>query len=135
MFLFDTMVLSETFKRRPDANVVRWLTANRTASVHISVLSVGEITRGICKLEPTDPQRAEDYRDWMMGVLNDYRERMLPITVDIMQAWGVLTHRFQNTNPDLLIAATALVHDLTVVTRNLRHFEATGVRLFNPYDA
>ena len=134
MLLLDTRVLSETFKPRPHPSVLSWLEANRNSSIHISVLSVGEITRGIRKLEPTAGRRAEEYRNWLETVLTDYEGRILPITVEIMQVWGSLTYELKNTNPELLIAATALEHDLTVVTRNTRHFAATGAKLLNPYE-
>ena len=134
MFLFDIMVLSETFKPRPHPGALSWLDANRNASSHISVLSVGEITRGICKLDSESPHRADEYRSWLQTILTDYEGRVLPITIGVMRVWGRLTHELKNTNPDLLIAATALEHDLTVVTRNIRHFRPTGVNLLNPYE-
>lgn len=133
MYLIDTMVLSESFKARPHDHVLSWLESIRWSPSYISVLSVGEISRGIRKLEKLDSRRADDYRAWLDTILADYQGRILPVTIPIMRIWGLLTRDLKNTNPDLLIAATALEHDLTVVTRNLRHFEPTGVKLFNPY--
>jgi predicted nucleic acid-binding protein len=86
------------------------------------------------KLEKSDPSRALAYREWLEGILTDYSERILPITTSTMRVWGPLTYDLRNTNPDLLIAATALEHNLTVVTRNIRHFEPTGAKLFSPYE-
>ncbi|MDI6028705.1 type II toxin-antitoxin system VapC family toxin [Corticibacterium sp. UT-5YL-CI-8] len=134
MFLIDTMVLSEGFKPNRDANAIAWLEANADKTLFLSVLSVGEIARGIRKIEDREPQRAGQYRRWLDSVLADYDANILPLTVPIMKRWGVLTFEVGNTAPDLLIAATALEHNLTLVTRNIRDVQNTGVKLLNPYD-
>jgi hypothetical protein len=134
MFLIDTMVLSESFKARPHPDVISWMTSVPERPIFISGVAVGEISRGVRKLERQDTNRAAGYRDWLETILEDYDGRIPPIAIGTMRMWGPLTYDLRHTNPDLLIAATALEHDLTLVTRNIRHFEPTGVKLFNPYE-
>jgi predicted nucleic acid-binding protein len=130
------MVLSEGFKSRPDPNVFRWLETSRERDIaFLSVITVGEISRGIARIEKVEGRRPDRYTAWLEATLSDYGRRVLPITIAIARRWGRLTHELHNTNPDLLIAATALEHDLTVVTRNTRHFEPTGAKLLNPYES
>ncbi|MCO6049078.1 type II toxin-antitoxin system VapC family toxin [Mesorhizobium sp. RP14(2022)] len=133
MFLFDTVVVSESFKTQPNTQVLAWLRSVPSAHVFISVVTAGELQRGIQKLEALEKRRPERFIKWAAETIGHYGDRVLPITVPIARRWGDLSFRLGNTNPDLLIAATALEHDLTVVTRNSRHFEPTGVKLLNPY--
>lgn len=72
--------------------------------------------------------------DWAIETRREFRDRTLAVTIDVAMRWGELYMRLKRRDTDLLIAATALEHDLTVVTRNIRHFEPTGVKLFNPYE-
>lgn len=132
-YLLDTMVVSEPMKNRPDPAVLTWLRAVANEELFLSVLSVGEIVRGIRKIEVVEQMPARRYRAGLQTIIDDFGERIVPIGLDIMRRWGDLSFRLKHTNPDLLIAATALVHDLTIVTRNARHFEPTGAKLFNPY--
>lgn len=135
MFLLDTMVLSESIKARPTPAVVTWLESNRRQALFMSVASVGEITRGIRKLGGRDISRANAYRAWLDDLLARFADNVLPVQISTMKIWGRLSLEQKNSDPDLLIAASALEHDLTLVTRNIRHFEPTGVRLFNPHPA
>lgn len=133
--LLDTMVLSEGFKSRPDPAVLQWLEKSRKRNAaFLSVITIGEISRGIARIEKVEGRRPDRYTAWLESTLLDYGQRVLPVTIEIARRWGRLTNDLRNTNPDLLIAATALEHDLTVVTRNTRHFEPTGAKLLNPYD-
>ncbi|MEX6507207.1 type II toxin-antitoxin system VapC family toxin [Jiella sp. M17.18] len=133
MYLLDTMVLSKGLKRQRHPDVVVWMERSRDEEAFLSVRSLGEIERGICKIANRDPDRSERYRSWLQDTVQAYADRVLPVTEHVARRWGRLSHDLGNANPDLFIAATALVHDLTVVTRNVRHFEPTGVKLFNPY--
>ena len=134
MYLLDTMVFSEAFKRQPHQGVIGWMRRSRDEEAFISVVSIGEIERGIWKIAKSDPARSERYRSWLGDTLRAYADRTLPVTEQIARRWGPMSYELGNANPDLFIAATALVHDLTVVTRNIRHFEPTGVKLLDPYE-
>lgn len=134
--LLDTMVLSEGFKSRPDPVVLKWLEKSRKRNTaFLSVVTIGEVSRGIARIESVEGRRPDRYMAWLESTLSDYGQRVLPVTIEIARRWGRLTNDLRNTNPDLLIAATALEHDLTVVTRNVRHFEPTGAKLLNPYES
>ncbi|MCW4115929.1 type II toxin-antitoxin system VapC family toxin [Aurantimonas sp. MSK8Z-1] len=135
MFLLDTMVMSEGFKRNANQFALEWLERSNDEQTFVSVISLGEIERGIRKLERREPARVQPFRVWLERTLSRFAGRIIPIDEDIARKWGQLSHDLGNANPDLLIAATALTQDLTVVTRNVRHFEPTGVRLLDPYEA
>lgn len=134
MFLLDTDVLSA--HRRPDRAplISNWLARQRTADLHLSVVSVGEIERGIARQRSRNPPFAETLADWLDRVLVLYGDRILGIDAATARRWGRLSALIGHEGADLLIAATALEHGLTVVTRNTRHFEPTGVPVLDPSD-
>jgi toxin FitB len=132
VYLIDTMVLSEYGKRYPDPRVVAWFDAVEAERNYISVISLGEIAAGLAN--PEVPREAiERLQIWEAGLTSAFSQRTLAVTSDIAIRWGRLRMSLGRKDMDLLIAATALEHDLTLVTRNARHFEPTGVRLLNPY--
>ena len=133
MFLLDTDVLSAL--RRPDRSpgLIQWLHAQRLTDLYLSVVTVGEIERGITQQWQRDPRFAQDLARWLDRVLAWYGDRVLPIDVATARRWGQLSSILGHSGADLLIAATALEHGLTVITRNVRHFEPTGVPFINPY--
>ena len=133
MFLIDTVVLSELRKRERSASVVNWITRQRTTDLYLSVLSIGEIERGIVQQQDKNPGFAAALTAWLDKVLNLYGERILPIDLSTCRRWGRLSATIGHDGVDLLIAATALEHGLTVVTRNLRHFTPTGVSVIDPW--
>ena len=104
----------------------------RTADLHISVVTVGEIEHGIAQQQRDNPSFARDLGLWLDRVLSLYGDRILPVDVATARRWGQLSARIGHDGPDLLIAAAAIEHGLTVVTRNVRHFEPTGVAVLNP---
>lgn len=132
MFLVDTDVLS--LLRRPERSpaVGRWVATQRTADLHMSVVSVAEIERGIARQRLRDPTFADVLAAWLDVVLSLYGERILPVDASTARRWGRLSGALGHESTDLLIAATAIEHGLTVVTRNVRHFEPTGVRVLDP---
>ena len=134
MFLLDTDVLSAL--RRGDRNpeVVRWVEKRRTADLHISVVTVGEIERGITQQQRDNPSFARDLGLWLDRVLSLYGDRILTVDVATARRWGQLSAQIGHDGADLLIAATAIEHGLTMVTRNVRHFEPTGVAVLNPLE-
>jgi hypothetical protein len=134
MFLLDTVVLSELRKRDRNPNVVRWLTGTSAKDVFLSAVTVGEIERGIVRQRAKDPAFAEALESWLDRTIQIYVDRILPVDTRIARRWGSLSARIGNDRADLLIAATALEHGLTVVTRNIRHFEPTGVTFIDPFE-
>lgn len=139
-FLLDTNVLSE-FKRRgePDPHVRDWLRAADPDQLWASVLSFGEIRKGIERLAAG--KRRTELEAWLVQDLEQwFEERFLQVTKAIAERWGVLSARSLDKgaplpNIDGLIAATAIEHDLTLVTRNVKNFAGLGVALFNPWEA
>ena len=133
MFLMDTDILSALRRchRHPDA--VRWLDAQRTVDLHLSVVTIGEVERGITQQSRRNPAFAEELGRWLDRVLGWYGDRILPVTLPVERRWGQLSATLGHGGADLLIAATALEHGLMVVTRNARHFEPTGVQVLNPF--
>jgi predicted nucleic acid-binding protein len=134
MYLIDTMVLSETFKRQPNPRAIAWLRRVPSADAFISVLSIGEIERGIAREHRRNRTFADRLLAWLDQVLTDYRDRILVADIAVARRWGRLSQQVGHSGTDLLIAATALEHGLIVATRNRRHFEHTGVEVLNPYE-
>jgi predicted nucleic acid-binding protein len=133
MYLLDTMVISEEAKRRPNENVTSWLRRTESNLLFVSVVSIGEIERGIARQRRQDPQFARRLDGWLHRTERRFADRLLPIDLSAAKLWGQLWDRLGFNGPDLLIAATARRHDLIVVTRNVRHFEHTGVEVQDPY--
>lgn len=133
MYLIDTVVLSELRKSRRDENVVAWFARQRPADLFISVVSIGEIERGIARQREANPPFAAALAAWLDKMLSLYSERILPIDLQAARRWGLLSAVIGNESADLMIAATALEHGLTVVTRNATDFEAAGVPLLDPF--
>ena len=134
MYLVDTVVLSELRKPQRDRGVVAWFERQRTADLFISVISIGEIERGIARQHTTDPGFAVALAAWLDRVLALYSERILPFDLKPARRWGHLSATIGNDSTDLMIAGTALEHGLTVVTRNVSDFEPTGVPVLNPFN-
>ncbi len=135
MFLIDTDVLSALRRRDRHPELVRWLQARRTADLYLSAVTIGEIERGIAQQQRRDPSFARELSLWLDRMLAWYGDRILGVDVPTARRWGRLSGDLGHERADLIIAATALEHGLTVVTRNVRHFEPTGVPVFNPYDS
>jgi hypothetical protein len=134
MILLDTVVLSELRKRNASPEVLAWVGRQRDDELFISVVSLGEIERGIEKKRTTDAAFADQLAQWLDELQRRYADRILPITPAIARRWGQLSARIGNDGVDLLIAATALCHGLKVGTRNVRHFEPAGVGVVNPWE-
>ena len=132
-FLLDTVVLSELRKAKPSRKVVQWIKAQKVDSLFISVVSIGEIERGIERARKADAAFAAELEQWLETLLSLYADRVLQVSANAARLWGRLSAKLGNEGADLLIAATALSHGATVVTRNVKHFVPTGVRVFNPF--
>ena len=134
MYLLDTMVLSELRKRDRHPSVVRWLRGKSADLFFLSAVTIGEIERGITRQRGKDPIFVEALESWLDRLVQTYEDRILPVDTSIARRWGCLSGRLGNEGADLLIAATALEHKLIVVTRNVRHFEPTGVPVIDPFE-
>lgn len=137
MYLVDTNVISE-IRKRTDANAgVREFfrqTIKTQANLYLSVVSVGELRRGVELIRHRgNTRQATRLASWLEQLLSDYADNILDIDAEITQLWGRLRTPHPEHALDKLIAATALLYDLTVVTRNERDFRATGVRVLNPF--
>ena len=135
-YLVDTNVLSELRKgRRCDPGVGSWFADVSSREVYLSALTVGEIRKGIENIRRRDEPTAEVLEAWLSELVSTHSDRILPIDEVIAEQWG----RFNVPDPlpvlDSLLAATASVHGLTLVTRNLKHVERTGVACLNPFSA
>lgn len=129
-------MVSELRKTVPNPNVLAWHQSQAKVEAYVSVLVIGEIRQGIERARPRDPKQAEALERWLAGLASIYRDRVLPITVDIAEEWGRM-----NVSPqrppivDGLMAATARVHELTLVTRNVADVAMTGVSVLNPFES
>jgi len=133
-YLIETNVISELRKGKgADLNVADWFSGVSDEEIFLSVLTIGEIRRGIENVTRRDPTSAKALSAWLAKLLAAHADRVLPITTPIAEQWG----RFQVPNPlpviDCLLAATAHVHGLTLVTRNVADVECTGVHVMNPW--
>lgn len=136
-YLLDTCVISELISRQPDASIVRWIDDAEETSLHLSVITVGEINRGIQRLP--DSARKQQLRLWLNGpLLTRFASRILPLDAATMITWGEVLADLESRGRSLpamdsLILATARHHSLTVVTRNVKDFVDTGADVLNPW--
>ena len=133
-YLLDTNVVSELVRRKPAAAVLRWLDQAPYESIHASVLTAGELRKGVERLP--DGTRKEQLRLWLdRDIAAWFGDRLLPISLDIAERWGrlVAEHRRPLPTIDSLLAATALHHGLRLVTRNVTDFRFPGLAVINPW--
>ena len=138
-YLLDTCVISELVKPRPDVNVVRWVDSVDERKLFLSVLTVGELEKGIAKLQ--ESSRKSDLREWLVHDLGErFSERILPVDAAVAVAWGRIQGEAERGGMklpviDSLLAATAEIHRLTLATRNVADFDRCGATVFNPWGA
>ena len=134
MYLLDTNVVSELRKPKPHCAVLAWFAGLEDMQLHLSAVTIGEIQAGIELTREQDETKAAEIEAWLEMVATSYN--VLPMDAATFRAWAKLMHRKSDTvYEDAMIAATAKVHGLTVVTRNVADFKAFGVPLLNPFKA
>lgn len=133
-YLIDTNVVSELRRKAPDNGVVAWFANRPAATLHLSVLTLGEIQKGIASV--TDATRRQTLLDWLeIDLRTFFSGRILPVDAAVALRWGHLQGKAGRPLPaiDSLLAATALEHDLILVTRNVKDFADLPVQVFNPW--
>ncbi|HEV2464832.1 MAG TPA: type II toxin-antitoxin system VapC family toxin [Acidobacteriaceae bacterium] len=132
-FLLDTNVLSETRRTQPDKRVMSFLAGVDSSALHVSVLTLGELRKGIALKQRSDAAAARKLAAWVDGLEYSFAGHVLGIDVEIARLWGELSAEMPRPVVDTLLAATAIVHDLTLVTRNTTDVQGIKVKLLNPW--
>ena len=135
-YLLDTCVISELVKNSPDKNVMDWLMNTPAERLYLSVITIGEIRKGLLKLP--DSKRKDLLANWLDSLLEDYKNRILTIDLTVAENWGSIQGKAEkegNSMPSIdgLIAAIAYTHNLAIVTRNVNDFKPSGVPIKNPW--
>ncbi len=137
-YLLDTCVISELVAKQPNSNVIEFVDSLDTDDIYLSVITIGEITKGIEKLPKS--KRKQELQTWLKeDLLIRFSGKIIPLDIDVLMEWGILTARLDasgRTMPaiDSLIAATVLSHQFKLITRNVDDFDGTGVEIFNPWE-
>lgn len=138
IYLLDTCVISELVKGRPDRGVVEWVDSQKEHTLYLSILTIGEIHKGIVML-PSQDRRRRRLMEWLQrDVKERFTDRILGITEEVVLRWGEIDGNAEREGRpipaiDGLIAATALVAGATIVSRNVDHFGGRGVQIYNPW--
>jgi len=135
-YLLDTCVISELVKKSPDKNVLDWLKSTPSENLFLSVITIGEIRKGLSKLP--ESRRKDSLTNWLNSLIEDYQNRILTIDLMVAENWGNIQGKSEKEgNPmpaiDGLIAAIAYTHNLVLVTRNVSDFESGGIPVKNPW--
>lgn len=133
MWLLDTNVISALRRPTRAPQVADWLRAQDPDALFLSVVTLGEIERGITRQEGQDPGFAHDLRDWLQRTELLFADRILTFDASAARIWGQLSARIGHPGVDLMIAASALAHGMTVVTGNVSDFAPTGVEILDPF--
>ncbi len=137
-YLLDTCVISELVAKHPNPQVVDFVDALDSDGVNLSVITIGEIAKGVEKLP--ESKRKQDLHSWLKeDLLARFSGRIIPLDTEVLMQWGFLVARLESTGItlpaiDSLIAATTLTHKLTLVTRNVDDFSSTGIEIVNPWE-
>lgn len=132
-YLLDTDVVSQTRKKKPDVGVMTWLEAVPSEELYLSALTLGELKKGGALLRRKDPRAAEGLENWIQGIQDQFSARILPVDEEVAAVWGELNAIRPLSVIDSLIASTARVHGMTVVTGNEADISGLGVFVINPF--
>ena len=135
-YLLDTCVISELVKKSPDKNVLNWLESIPAERLYLSVITIGEIRKGLLKLPGS--KRKDMLTNWLNALLDDYQNRILAIDLTVAENWGGIQGKAEKEgismpSIDSLIAAIAYTHNLVLVTRNVSDFKPNGIPIKNPW--
>ena len=135
-YLLDTCIMSELVKPVPNNQVIDWLNETSSETLFLSVLTIGEVRKGLSKLPKS--KKKKRLTAWLNLLLQDYKERILPVDLMVAESWGRIQGEAERTGTPLstldgLVAATAYTYNLTVVTRNESDFKPAAVPLMNPW--
>ncbi|NOT40616.1 MAG: type II toxin-antitoxin system VapC family toxin [Alphaproteobacteria bacterium] len=133
MYLLDTVTVSQSLSRRADAKAFAWIAKQKASDLFISVVTVAEIRRGAVQVRKKDAAFANRIDSWLDTTVTAFADRIVPIGVSIARVWGGLQASVGHGGEDIMIAATALDRDFTVVTRNASDFARLGVKVENPF--
>lgn len=136
-FLLDTNVISEPKQKQPNKKVLEWLDAQDESKFYLSVLTIGEIRKGITRLD--SGKKKAELEEWVEKLRNRFARRLLPLSEKTFLVWGKLCGEFENQGIirsalDSLLEATALEHELILVTRNVKNFQNSQVTILNPWE-
>jgi predicted nucleic acid-binding protein len=135
-FLLDTNIISELRKgAQGTRSVFRWHQDHSAGEMYLSVLTTGEIRKGIESCRGKDPLQAQVLEKWLQSLERVFEKRILPVTAEIADLWGRIYSGANVSVVDSLLAATAAYYDFTVATRNVRDFQRCGVDFINPFDS
>lgn len=133
-YLADTNVISELRKATANPHVRAWAAVTPGPDIYLSAITIGELRQGAVRVRRKDPAQAALLDAFLTQLKRDYERRIVPVTLEIAEAWAEINVPDPLPIVDGLIAATAKVHGWTVVTRNVADFERTGVALLNPFE-
>ncbi len=132
-YLLDTNILSETRKKQADPRVISFLSNAEPSALYISVLTLGELRKGVALKKRSDPEAAKKIASWVDGLEYSFADRILGIDAHAAKLWGELSAERPRPVIDTLLAASAVVHDLTLVTRNAKDMEGIELKLLDPW--
>jgi len=133
-FLLDTNIVSEGRKRHPNPNVTAWLGSIPKDSLFLSTMVIGELRRGVELIRRRDHRQAFTLESWLNELTLEFTDRILPVTIEVAEEWGRMNSPDRLPAVDGLLAATAKVHHMTLVTRDIGRLDQYGVDVFNPFD-
>ena len=138
-YLLDTCVLSEYVKKSPSSQVLDWLDEQQERDLFISIISIGELKKGLFKIKLSQPQKFQRLWQWLEKLEIRFQGRIIPINESVINQWSKLCGESEAKGKklavlDSLITATALVNNLVVITRNVDDFAMTSVKIFNPWE-